>query len=186
MTTYAELDESAVEASEVTPARRVQARAMCASTRAEYRWLLVDVCARRRAGARPMEKISTSRDAARVCREFVNQSALVQELFGVLCLDTKNRPVGFAIPHAGGLDASIVDVKTVFKPALLIPAASVVLCHNHPSGDPRPSADDVALTRRLLVASEYLGVRLLDHVILGEDDQYFSFIDAGLLGGVTA
>ena len=78
----------------------------------------------------------------------------------------------------GSLTASIVSPREVFKPAIVGSAAALLLAHNHTSGDPAPSAEDIELTKRLRDAGELLGIRVLDHVILG-DGKHYSFVDAG-------
>jgi len=97
-----------------------------------------------------------------------------------LALDGKNRVLGFEIVSIGTLTASLVHPREVFKAAILANAAAIIVAHNHPSGDPTPSAEDRAITQRLKDAGELLGIRLLDHVVLG-DGRYHSFADAGEL-----
>jgi len=96
------------------------------------------------------------------------------EQFGVLSLDTKHRVVRAAVLSIGTLDASIVHPREVFREAMAAGAAALVLFHNHPSGDPEPSEDDVRLTERLAAAGILMGIDVLDHVILA-DVRYYSF-----------
>ncbi len=96
------------------------------------------------------------------------------EQFGLVLLDTKHRVIRTAIVAVGTQNATVVEPRDVFREAVQGSAAAVVVFHNHPSGDPLPSPDDVALTRRLWAAGELLGVDLMDHVILG-DARYYSF-----------
>ncbi len=96
------------------------------------------------------------------------------EQFGVLLLDTKHRVLRAAILSVGTLDASIVHPREVFREATAAGAAALVLFHNHPSGDPEPSEDDVRLTERLAAAGILMGISVLDHVILA-DVKYYSF-----------
>lgn len=96
------------------------------------------------------------------------------EQFGVLLLDTKRRVLRASILSVGSLDASIVHPREVFREATAAGAASLVLFHNHPSGDPAPSEDDVLLTQRLVAAGVLMGIDVLDHIILA-DVRYFSF-----------
>jgi DNA repair protein RadC len=96
------------------------------------------------------------------------------EHFGVLLLDTKRRVLRTALLSIGTLDASIVHPRDVFRAAMTAHAASIVLFHNHPSGDPLPSPDDVELTRRLVRAGELMGIEVVDHIILAEA-AYYSF-----------
>lgn len=96
------------------------------------------------------------------------------EQFGVLSLDTKHRVLRASILSVGTLDASIVHPREVFREAVAAGAAALVLFHNHPSGDPEPSEDDVRLTERLAAAGILMGINVLDHVILA-DVKYYSF-----------
>lgn len=91
-----------------------------------------------------------------------------EERFGVLLLDTKHRAIRAVHLSRGTLDASLVHPREVFRAAADHAAAAVVLFHNHPSGDPAPSVDDVQLTRRLVEAGELMGIAVLDHVVLGD------------------
>jgi DNA repair protein RadC len=108
-----------------------------------------------------------------------------REQFLALCLDAKNRPVAELVVAVGGLSACALTPAEVFRLVLREPAAAVIFIHNHPSGEPSPSPEDVAVTRRLVQAAALLGLRVLDHVILG-DPGHFSFLDAGLLAAVPA
>ena len=103
-----------------------------------------------------------------------------RERFLVLCLNTRNELVREIVVSVGSLSASIVHPREVFKPALASSAASLVIAHNHPSGDPAPSREDREVTRVLAEAGRLLDVPLHDHVIIGADS-YYSFRDAGLL-----
>jgi DNA repair protein RadC len=100
------------------------------------------------------------------------------EQFGVLLLDTKHRVLRTIVLSIGTLDASIVHPREVFGAAAAAGAAALVLFHNHPSGDPKPSQDDMALTRRLAAAGVLMGIDVVDHVILA-DVRYYSFREEG-------
>ena len=102
------------------------------------------------------------------------------EVFAILCMSTKHRVIAYHEVSRGTLDATLVHPREVFKAALLANAASIVLCHNHPSGEPTPSPDDLQLTRRLVAAGMLLGVEVLDHIIVG-DAGYYSFKQCGCL-----
>jgi len=103
---------------------------------------------------------------------------LDREQFLVCCLDAKNVSIGVNIVSIGTLTLSLVHPREVYKPAILLNAASIIAVHNHPSGDPTPSPEDRTLTTRLREAGELLAIRLLDHLILG-DDRLYSFADQG-------
>jgi DNA repair protein RadC len=102
------------------------------------------------------------------------------ERFGVLLLDTRHRVIRARLVSVGTLDASHADPRAVYREALIGGAAAIVLFHNHPSGDPTPSKDDVALTARLVAAGALMGIDVVDHVILA-DNRYRSFKEDGFL-----
>jgi len=89
-----------------------------------------------------------------------------RELFLVILLNARHEAIAVETISVGSLNASIVHPREVFKPAVLASAASIVLVHNHPSGDPEPSEEDLSITRRLVEAGELLGIGVLDHVIV--------------------
>ena len=98
----------------------------------------------------------------------------VIEQFGVVLLDTKHRVLRSTIVAIGTLNATVVEPRDIYREATIGGAAAVVVFHNHPSGDPTPSPDDVELTRRMKAAGILLGIDMIDHVILG-DAKYYSF-----------
>jgi DNA repair protein RadC len=102
------------------------------------------------------------------------------EQFGVVLLDTKHRVLRTTVVSVGTLDASIVHPREVFREATAAGAAALVLFHNHPSGDPEPSPEDVQLTRRLIAAGVLMGIDVVDHVILAEA-QFCSLKEKGLI-----
>ncbi len=91
-----------------------------------------------------------------------------EEHFCILCLNAKNKIVGVHTISIGSLTASIVHPREVFKAAILNNASGIICLHNHPSGDPEPSREDVEITKRLVKAGEIIGIKVLDHVIIGE------------------
>jgi DNA repair protein RadC len=102
------------------------------------------------------------------------------EVFAILCLTTKHRVIAFHEVSRGTLDSVPAHPREVFTAAVLSHAAAIIAFHNHPSGDPTPSPDDLAVTRRLAAAGEVLDIPLLDHIIVG-DGRYFSFKEVGYL-----
>jgi DNA repair protein RadC len=102
------------------------------------------------------------------------------EHFGIVLLDSKHRVLRTTVIATGTLNSTIVQPRDVFREAILGAAAAVVAFHNHPSGDPSPSADDVELTKRLAAAGLLMGIDLVDHVVLG-DARYCSFKEMGRL-----
>jgi DNA repair protein RadC len=134
-----------------------------------------------RLSARPLHPrtpLQHSRDVAAALRPRLRDAT--REHFFAVTLDVKNRPVAEILVAVGGLSACAVTPADVFRLVLREPAAAVIFVHNHPSGEPAPSADDVSVTERLRQAGALLGVQVLDHVILGHAT-HFSFLDAGLL-----
>lgn len=112
------------------------------------------------------------------CFKFLMEET--KEVFLTLHLDGKNRIVCCDLVSIGSLNQSIVHPREVFKTALLSNAAAVLLIHQHPTGDPTPSSEDIAITRRLREAGEIMGIKVLDHIIVG-DGEYLSFVERGLL-----
>lgn len=100
------------------------------------------------------------------------------EVFGVLYLNRAGRVKNFEITSQGGITGTIADPRLIFKRALLEGAVSIILCHNHPSGSLRPSRADEELTLKFREGGKYLDIKLLDHIIVG-DEGYFSFADEG-------
>ena len=102
------------------------------------------------------------------------------EHFGIVMLDTKHRLIQIKIVLIGSLDATVVHPREVFREAASASAAAIVLFHNHPSGDPTPSTDDLTLTTRMVNAGTIMGIDVVDHLILA-DQRYFSLVEAGRL-----
>ena len=102
------------------------------------------------------------------------------EQFGALLLDTKHRVLRTTLLSVGSQDGTTVQPREVFRQAVLASATAVVLFHNHPSGDPHPSPEDITLTLRMAAAGELMGIAIVDHVILG-DGRYYSVKESGLL-----
>lgn len=125
----------------------------------------------------PRARITTSREVFDLFQFLANET---KEHFLAIHLDSKNRILCIDHISSGSLNASIVHPREVFKGVLLSSAAAVILMHNHPSGDPTPSREDLELTGRLKEAGELLGTRVLDHIIIG-NGCYVSLADRGLI-----
>ncbi len=119
-------------------------------------------------------------NSADVARTFAFLSEVDREQFVAVYLNARNKILSFQIVSVGTLTGSLVHPREVFKGAILANAAAVVLIHNHPSGDANPSGEDLTVTKRLVDAGELLGIRVLDHLILG-DPGYVSMADRGLM-----
>jgi DNA repair protein RadC len=103
-----------------------------------------------------------------------------KEYFLTLLLDGKNRIIRRVQVSEGPLNQSIVQPREVFIPAVKESAAAIILVHNHPTGDPAPSSEDIAITRRLREAGDIMGIKVLYHIIIG-DGEFVSFVERGLL-----
>ena len=125
------------------------------------------------------KKVSNPMDAADIAREVFKTDSQAEEIFGILTLDTKNNVNGVLEVSRGSLNSSIVHPREVFKRAFLQNASTIILVHNHPSGECEPSHEDIVLTNRLDECGKILGVKILDHIILGE--AFYSFKEEGLL-----
>jgi len=124
--------------------------------------------------------IKSPAEAYQAAKQLLALHEKPQEHFCILCLNTKNKIVGVHTISIGSLDASIVHPREVFKAAMLNNASRIICLHNHPSGDPEPSRDDIGITRRLVEAGEIIGIEVLDHVIIGEQ-RYLSMKEMDLM-----
>ena len=127
-------------------------------------------------GRRDRVQIVTAMDAAQILVPQFGTKPVEQ--FGVLLLDTRHRVLRTVLVSVGTLDTSVVHPREVFREATIAGAAAILLFHNHPSGDPRPSRDDVILTKRLMRAGELMGIAVIDHVVVAES-QYYSLYERG-------
>ena len=118
--------------------------------------------------------------AAEAARELDNIKSLDREHFVVLCLSVRRKLIARETVSVGTLSASLVYPREIFKPAIMANAASIIVAHNHPSGDHCPSAEDREVTRRIQRAGELLGIPLADHIVISSTG-YHSFRDAGSL-----
>ena len=105
---------------------------------------------------------------------------LEQEVFGLVLLDIKNQVIATPRISKGGLSSSIVHPREVFKEAIRRSSAAIILYHNHPSGQPEPSQEDIDITKRLIDAGEVTGINVLDHIIIG-DNIYISMKEKGII-----
>ena len=133
----------------------------------------------------PRQKITTSSDAFRIFLAMWDTSLLaIQEEFCALFLNRANKVIGFRHISTGTLVATTVDIPLIFSFALLCRASSIILAHNHPSGNLNPSNGDLDLTKKFMKAAKFLDLVILDHLILGPDkekNEYFSFADESLM-----
>jgi DNA repair protein RadC len=135
----------------------------------------------REAGVKLAERpsLTTPADAARVLAEYIGESD--REVFVVAMLTVRHRLIGVHTVSVGCLTSAIVHPRETFRAAILCGAAALVIAHCHPSGDPEPSGEDLALTRRLAAAGTLLGIEILDHLVIGEAGRFVSLRERGIL-----
>lgn len=127
-----------------------------------------------------LPQLRSSRDAYNVLSAYWDEDMELRETFFMLFLNRGNRITGIYRVSKGGVAGTVVDAKLIFAAALKTMASGIILAHNHPSGNPRPSAADRQITNKVVKGAEYLDIVVLDHLILTSEG-YFSFADEGLL-----
>ncbi len=110
--------------------------------------------------------INSPDDVNKIIQSYLN--GVDREHFVIVLLNRKNGIIGINTVSVGDLSSSIVHPREVFKPAIVAGAASIIICHNHPSGDPTPSSQDLLVTKRIKAAGDILGIEVLDHIIIGD------------------
>jgi len=128
--------------------------------------------------------VCCSKDVSEVLSSLLNyeqEHDREKEHFWILGLNTKNVIQYTDLVSIGSLSASIVHPRETFRLAIMKATANIIIGHNHPSGDTKPSQEDILLTNRLVQAGEILGINVLDHVIIGSEGSYFSFRDNGMI-----
>ncbi|MCQ6267770.1 DNA repair protein RadC [Fictibacillus sp. WQ 8-8] len=123
--------------------------------------------------------IRSPQDGAQIATSFIGEDD--REVFFVMCLNTKNRVVAVHRCHIGGLNASLVVPREVFKSAILNNASSIIISHQHPSQDCKPSKEDIDVTIRLVDCGRILGIEVLDHLIVNASGDFFSLKEKGYL-----
>ena len=122
--------------------------------------------------------INSPENAIDILRNLIGDSPV--EVFCVLCLDTRNKIIAACRVSEGSLSMTVVHPREVFQRAILSNAASIIIAHNHPSGDSKPSNEDIKITKQLVQAGEIMKIKVFDHIIIGESADY-SFSQCGLL-----
>jgi len=123
------------------------------------------------------KRISHPNDVVNVFQTYLDGAD--REYFCIAMLDRKGNLLGLNTVSIGSVSSSIVHPREVFKPAIIIGASSIILCHNHPSGDTMPSNEDITVTRKLIEGGKILNIEILDHVIIG--DNYYSMKEKGII-----
>lgn len=126
--------------------------------------------------------IHTSMDSYKTLLELYSDDTIfLQEQFAVLFLNRANKVIGAYKLSVGGICGTVADVRLILSVALKVAATSVVLGHNHPSGNLRPSRQDEEITKKIKTAAEFMDIHVLDHIIISPEGNYLSFADEGLL-----
>lgn len=123
--------------------------------------------------------IMSAEDAFLVARRFIQDDD--REVFLVILLNTKHRVIAVHRAHIGSINSSVVHPREIFKSAILNNAAALIVSHQHPSGDPKPSLEDIEVTERLQEVGRIIGIQLLDHIVVGAGDDYISLKAQGVL-----
>ena len=131
------------------------------------------------APAKDRQKVTSPLSAAAMIAPYLE--AQDREHLVVLMLDTKNTVIGMNVVSVGSINSAIISAREVFKAALLTNASAIILGHNHPSGDPTPSPEDVTATKTMMEAGMILDIKVLDHVIIGDDGNSKSLKEMGLI-----
>ena len=128
------------------------------------------------------EKAIGPGEVTRICLDVLGIAKEPEEIFGLMTLDTKNNISGYFEVSRGSINSSIVHPREIYKRAITQNATSIILVHNHPSGETKPSHEDREITNRLAECGKILGINVIDHVIIGEQfENYYSFREEGLL-----
>jgi len=132
--------------------------------------------------AKETRKIKYSFDIAELLFETWNKNTIeLHESFKVILLNNSNKVKGIFEMSSGGITGTLVDLRILFAVALKTLATSIIISHNHPSGNLKPSQSDIRLTNKIKKASELLDIKLLDHLIITPNQEYYSFADDGIL-----
>jgi len=128
------------------------------------------------------QRIKSSSDIAKLLFENWNKNTIeLHESFKVILLNNSNTVKGIFEMSSGGITGTLVDLRILFAVALKTLATSIIVSHNHPSGNLKPSQSDIRLTNKIKKASELLDIKLLDHLIITPNQEYYSFADEGIL-----
>ena len=129
------------------------------------------------------KNITDSQQAHLILRRLIEtQGNPDREQFCIALLNAKNQIIGLNIVSTGGLSSAPIEIANILKPAILANAASLILCHNHPSGNVEPSFEDIAVTKRIVKAAKIMGITVHEHLIISlYNENYYSFADNGLI-----
>ena len=142
----------------------------------------IQITYRNKVSPSEMPQINTSSEAFRLMSDVdhMRESLEYKECFYSIFLNRSNKVLGVQLVSDGGMTGTVADPKIIFQAALKSHACSIIVVHNHPSGNPKPSEADKKLTHRLISAGEFLDIKVIDHIIITAEN-YFSFADEGLI-----
>lgn len=130
----------------------------------------------------PAEIVRTSHELHRVLSQIHSiEGNHIQEFFYVLFLNRSNKTTGYYFASMGGVTGTVADPRLIIKAAALANCTSIAICHNHPSGNLIPSKADEEITQKIKMAASYFDIKVLDHIILNEENAYYSFADEGMI-----
>lgn len=132
-------------------------------------------------GMRAAEQLRSSKDAFKMFLTEFNGDIYDVEHFYVMYLNRANKVIMIKRVSSGGITGTVVDIRIIFRFALISKSTALVLCHNHPSGNLKPSQADIDLTKKVKQAGDVMDIQVVDHVIIGSESDYYSFADEGLI-----
>lgn len=148
----------------------------------KYKSIMPEVTLKYRKGNVKKVKISSSSDVYEIAMELFNQDTLeINEEFIALYLNASNNTIAWFKVSQGGITGTVVDVRHIIKTALDTNAVSIILMHNHPSGNCTPSQNDINRTREVVAAAKLFNIRVHDHIIVTDDNGYFSMSDKDII-----
>jgi len=147
----------------------------------QYKELLPEITLKYKTGEQKKAKIANSQDCYDVLKVFFDQDTIeLNESFFALYLNRNNKTIGWLKVSQGGISGTVVDIRLILTTALKCVASAVILAHNHPSGNAKPSQNDINLTNKVIKAGEIMDIRVLDHLII-TDKEFYSMADENLI-----
>lgn len=132
-------------------------------------------------GLKETPVIRSSTDSFKIFLQEYEEDLYDVEHFYVLFLNRANKPIVIKKISSGGMTGTVVDIRVVLRYGIICKATSMVLCHNHPSGNLKPSQADIDLTKKIKQAGAIMDIQVIDHIVIGDESNYYSFADEGLI-----
>jgi len=147
-----------------------------------YKGILPQITLKYKKGDQKKVQIQCSKDVYQLCGELFDKDLVdYSEEFLLILLNRANNTIGWVKISSGGISGTVCDPKVVFTYALNAGASSIILAHNHPSGNTKPSQCDINITKKIKGGGELLDIKLLDHIIYTTENGHYSFLDEGLI-----